>query len=143
LTPGPGGKKIDPKNKNLPKKIKNSLIFVPPPPSEMNNVDINFDKLIDLVAQKDESEKKNFVENQNLRTEQGVVSIKEDELNIASSDLNNLKDIKKLISLYEKVLNENEKKYLWRMYLTYSSDNVSRIFFKNIFFLHKLFPLLK
>ncbi len=97
----------------------------------MNNVDINFDKLIDLVAQKDESEKKNFVDNQNLRTEQGVVSIKEDELNIASIDMNNQKDIRKLMQLYEKILNENEKKYLWRMFLTYSSDNVSvcHIFF--------------
>jgi hypothetical protein len=96
----------------------------------MNNVDINFDKLIDLVAQKDESEKKNFVDNQNLRTEQGVVSIKEDELNIGSIDINNQRDIRKLITLYEKVLNENEKKYLWRMFLTYSSDNVSEFFLK-------------
>lgn len=95
----------------------------------MNNVDINFDKLIDLVAQKDESEKKNFVDNQNLRTEQGVVSIKEDELNIASIDMNNQKDIRKLMQLYEKILNENEKKYLWRMFLTYSSDNVSVSYF--------------
>ena len=90
----------------------------------MNNDDINFEKLIDLVAQKDESEKKNFIENNNLKTEQGVVLIKEDELNIGIIDADHQKDIKKLMVIYEKVLYENEKKYLWRMFLTYSSDNV-------------------
>lgn len=90
----------------------------------MNNIDVNFEKLIDLVAIKDESEKKNFIENENLKTEQGVVTIKEDELYSTNLEFYQQKDIKKLLPLYERVLTENERRYLWRMFLTYSSDNV-------------------
>jgi hypothetical protein len=90
----------------------------------MNNIDVTFEKLIDLVAIKDESEKKNFIENENLKTEQGVVTIKEDELYSSNMEFYQQKDIKKLLPLYERVLTENERRYLWRMFLTYSSDNV-------------------
>ncbi len=90
----------------------------------MNNVDINFEKLTDLVAIKDEVEKKNYLENVNLKTEKDVINIKEDELKENNNDSGNSKDIRKLMSSYEKVFYDNEKKYLWKMFLTYSSDNV-------------------
>ena len=45
----------------------------------MNNVDINFEKLSDLVAIKDEIEKKNYMDNHNLRTEKDVINIQGNE----------------------------------------------------------------
>jgi hypothetical protein len=90
----------------------------------MNNVDINFEKLTDLVAMKDEVEKKNYLENVNLKTEKDVINIKEEEIKGNNSDANKTIDIRKLVEYYKNVFSENEKKYLWRMFLTYSSDNV-------------------
>ncbi len=93
----------------------------------MNNVDINFEKLTDLVAMKDEIEKKNYIDNINLQTEKNVVNIKEEELVGNKFDDSNAKDIKKLQSLYERVFNEHELRYLWKMFINYSSDGVSII----------------
>ena len=93
----------------------------------MNNVDINFDKLIDLVAQKDESEKMQFVKNKRLETEQEAVKINNDELERKNMDPTWQNDIKDMVNDYKDAFNESEKKYLWKMFLSYSSDGVSGI----------------
>jgi hypothetical protein len=68
--------------------------------------------------------KKNYLENVNLKTEKDVINIKEEEIKGNNSDANKTIDIRKLVEYYKNVFSENEKKYLWRMFLTYSSDNV-------------------
>lgn len=98
----------------------------------MNNVDINFERLTDLVAMKDQIEKKNYLENVNLKTEKDLININEDEIKGDNNDADNSKDIRKLISSYEKVFYDNEKKYLWKMFLTYSSDMVCNVYNKRL-----------
>jgi hypothetical protein len=97
--------------------------------SEMNNVDINFNKLIDLVEQKDVTEKAQFSKNNNLLTEQKVVDLEDEknELDKENNQQNSEKDLKDLVGLYEPFFNEAEKKYLWKMFLTYSSDGVTNL----------------
>jgi hypothetical protein len=90
----------------------------------MNNVDVNFEKLADLVASKDEQEKLKYISNQYLDTEKDVIDIPIDEIEEKKNDTTTQKDFKKLMMTYEKCFMENEKKYLWKMFLTYSSDNV-------------------
>jgi len=90
----------------------------------MNNVDVNFEKLADLVAVKDEQEKKKYISNQYLDTEKDVIDIPIDEIEEKKNDTITQRDFKKLMMTYEKCFMENEKKYLWKMFLTYSSDNV-------------------
>jgi len=90
----------------------------------MNNVDVNFEKLADLVASKDEQEKKKYISNQYLDTEKDVIDIPIDEIEEKKNDIITQRDFKKLMMTYEKCFMENEKKYLWKMFLTYSSDNV-------------------
>jgi hypothetical protein len=34
------------------------------------------------------------------------------------------KDLKSLFGVYERVFSNTERNYLWKMFLTYSSDNV-------------------
>lgn len=98
----------------------------------MNNVDINFERVQDLEAMRAQEEKKKYMENKNLQEEHNLVVFNEGDLKGNNSDLNNMKDIKKLMNSYEKVFYDNEKKYLWKMFLTYSSDNVKYFFY--IFF---------
>jgi hypothetical protein len=90
----------------------------------MNNVDINFEKLADLVASKEEQEKMKYISNQYLETEKDVLDINIDDVEEKKNDVSNGKDLKKLMNTYEKSFMESEKKYLWKMFLTYSSDNV-------------------
>jgi hypothetical protein len=91
----------------------------------MNNVDLNFEKLADLVVSKDEQEKMKYISNVYLDTEKDVIDITLDGVEEKKNDTSNQKDFKKLMMTYEKCFMENEKKYLWKMFLTYSSDNVS------------------
>jgi hypothetical protein len=99
----------------------------------MNNVDINFNKLIDLVEQKDVTEKAQFSKNSNLLTEQKVVDLEDDktEREKENNQQNSEQDVKDLVDLYEPIFNDAEKKYLWKMFLTYSSDGVTIIFENN------------
>ena len=94
--------------------------------SELNNVDLNFEKLLDLCANNYENEKKEYVDNKNLETEKKLINIDAKDLkNSAFVDTNAPKDNKNMTTYFEKVFSENERKYLRRMFLTYSSDGVS------------------
>ena len=97
----------------------------------MNNVDINFNKLVDLVEQKDEHEKEDFIKNERLVTEKKLVDFGKEEFKRGKNESSESRDLKSLMPFYEKSLNDNEKKYLWRMFLTYSSDNVRVKKFEN------------
>ncbi len=90
----------------------------------MNNVDINFEKLIDLVVLNDEQEKKLYVENRHLETEKQVVKIDKNDVDKRNDLMSKDKDIKSLFNVYERVFSNAERNYLWKMFLTYSSDNV-------------------
>jgi hypothetical protein len=87
-------------------------------------VDINFEKLIDLVVLNDEQEKKLYVENRCLETEKQVVKIDKNDYDKQNSLIGKDKDLKSLFGVYERVFPNNERNYLWKMFLTYSSDNV-------------------
>ena len=93
----------------------------------MNNVDLNFEKLADLVVSKDEQEKMKYISNQYLDTEKDVIDINIEDVEEKRNNVSIQRDFKKLIMTYEKCFMENEKKYLWKMFLTYSSDNVYNI----------------
>ncbi len=90
----------------------------------MNNVDINFEKLIDLVVLNDEQEKKLYIENRHLETEKQVVKIDQNDVDKRNDLMSKDKDIKSLFNVYERVFSNAERNYLWKMFLTYSSDNV-------------------
>jgi hypothetical protein len=90
----------------------------------LNNVDINFEKLIDLVVLNDEQEKKLYVENRHLETEKQVVKIDKNDVDKRNDLMSKDKDIKSLFNVYERVFSNAERNYLWKMFLTYSSDNV-------------------
>ena len=93
--------------------------------SELNNVDLNFEKLLDLCANNYENEKKEYVENKNLETEKKLINIDIKDLkNNQFADASAPKDNKNMTNYFEKVFSENERKYLRRMFLTYSSDGV-------------------
>jgi hypothetical protein len=91
----------------------------------LNNIELNFDKIIDLAMQKEEEEKKHYLNNDYLLTEKEIVKIDESEINPKFQVGSTEKDVNYYLPFYEKVFTENEKKYLDRMFLTYSSDNVS------------------
>lgn len=61
------------------KSIKNKLKDTPEvlPFNELNNVDINFEKLLDIAQSNSEIEKKMYYDNPRLNTEKEVVAIKE------------------------------------------------------------------
>jgi hypothetical protein len=90
----------------------------------LNNVDINFEKLIDLVVLNDEQEKKLYIENRHLETEKQVVKIDQNDVDKRNDLMSKDKDIKSLFNVYERVFSNAERNYLWKMFLTYSSDNV-------------------
>jgi hypothetical protein len=86
---------------------------------------LNFEKLLDLCSNNYENEKKEYVDNKNLDTEKKFINIDIKDLkNSAFADTNQPKDNKNMTSYFEKVFSENERKYLRRMFLTYSSDGV-------------------
>jgi hypothetical protein len=72
----------------------------------------------------EEIEQKNYAECKYLETEKQLIKIKPEQLKSGRLWYNNVIDIKQLTESYEKVFSESERKYLWRMFLTYSSDNV-------------------
>jgi hypothetical protein len=57
-------------------------------------------------------------------TEKDVIDIHDNEIKNGQNDLTAQKDIKRLTESYLKTFSDSERKYLWRMFLTYSSDNV-------------------
>lgn len=94
----------------------------------MNNVDINFEKITDLIAINEEQEHKKYIENPNLETEKEVVDAKEVE-NIKNGLIEQMETINiyKVTPALERVFSENEKRYLSKMFLVYSSDGVTFI----------------
>jgi len=96
------------------------------PYNELNNVDLNFEKLFDLAANNYEHEVNEYFENKNLDTEKKIVCIdaRDLKLNQFNGETVLPKDNKNMTNFYEKVFTENERKYLRRMFLTYSSDAI-------------------
>jgi hypothetical protein len=90
----------------------------------LNNVDFNFEKLIDLVAVNQENEKKLYIENKHLETEKQIIQLDNKDIGLNQNNMNEVKDVTNLLASYEKTFSGAEKNYLWKMFLTYSSDNV-------------------
>jgi hypothetical protein len=85
----------------------------------MNNIDLSFENINDLVEQKDEEEQNRYMKNKNLELEKEIIDIM--ILDLPGKKSTNVhKDTK----IYDKCLTADEKKYLSRMFLTFSSDNV-------------------
>ena len=61
--------------KEINKKIKDHPEVLPY--NDLNNVDINFEKLVDIAQNYSEIEKKRYYDNPNLMTEKNVVKLLE------------------------------------------------------------------
>jgi hypothetical protein len=96
----------------------------------LNNVDINFEKLVDLVMLNEANEKKSYIDNNRLDTEKQIIHLDKRDINNSENLMSeDIKDPTNLLTSYEKTFSSAEKNYLWKMFLTYSSDNVK--YFKN------------
>ena len=78
-----------------------------------------------MVVVNDENEKKKYKDNRFLDTEKLIVQLQDNEV---SKNINNNEGTKNndtLTKEYEDVFSENERNYLKKMFLTYSSDGVN------------------
>lgn len=111
---------------NHSKKIKQKTKEHPDvlPYNNLNKLDLDFEKLIDLAQHDADAELKKYYTNLNLETEKNFVPIKEDDIKINENNIENSEDYVNMLEIYEKHLREPEKKYLWKQYLNYSSDGI-------------------
>ena len=69
---GNGAKKIN-------QKLKEQVEVLPY--NDLNNLDLNFDKLVDIAQNKADLEKKRYFDNQFLDTEKKIIPINEGNIN--------------------------------------------------------------
>ena len=69
---GNGAKKIN-------QKLKEQVEVLPY--NDLNNMDLNFDKLVDIAQNKADLEKKRYFDNQFLETEKKIIPINEGNFN--------------------------------------------------------------
>ena len=109
--------------KSIKKKLKEYPEVLPF--NELNNIDINFEKLLDLAQNNSDLSKKHYLEAQYLNSEKKQVEIGPQDFdrrnfgNIQTQD-----DYIKMYEYYLLKLTEHEKKYLWRQFLNFSSDGI-------------------
>ena len=107
--------KYHPLSKN--KKIKKN--------SEMNNADVNFNKITDLINSNNEKETKAFDANKNLETEKEAIDFQKNQnLEKGNKGNNNIITFQKISQNLEKIFTLEEKKELDRRFLLYSSDGI-------------------
>jgi len=108
--------------KFIKKKLKDQPEVLPF--NELNNIDMGFEKLIDIEKNVCEKEKKNYYENKQLETEKKFVNINKEDI-IKGENQNEIEENPDFLLIsYEKHLSDQEKKYLWRQFLNYSSDGI-------------------
>ena len=93
--------------------------------SEMNNADINNNKLIDIINSQNEKEFKAFNASQNLKTEKQAIDYSEENFGEQGKKSSpNAITFEKISQILEKLFTPEERKELDRRFLLYSSDGI-------------------
>ena len=91
----------------------------------MNNADVNFNKITDLINSNNEKEMKAFVASKNLGTEKEAINYKEEQnneqINKGPSGAITFEEITPFL---ERLFSSEERKELDRRFLLYSSDGI-------------------
>jgi len=91
----------------------------------MNNADVNFNKITDLINLNNEKEIKTFDANKNLETEKEAIDFQKNQnLEKTNKGNNNIITFQKISQNLEKIFSSDEKKELDRRFLLYSSDGI-------------------
>lgn len=91
----------------------------------MNNADLNFNKITDLINTNNEKEFKAFDAAQNLVTEKDAIDFKEGEaLEMANKGSSNVITFAKIAPHLENLFDPEERKELDRRFLLFSSDGI-------------------
>lgn len=91
----------------------------------MNNADVNFNKITDLINSNNEKEMKAFDASKNLETEKEAIDYKKNQnLEKANKGNSNIITFQKISQNLEKIFTSEEKKELDRRFLLYSSDGI-------------------
>ena len=91
----------------------------------MNNADVNFNKITDLINLNNEKEIKTFDANKNLETEKEAIDFQKNQnLEKTNKGNNNIITFQKISQNLEKIFSTDEKKELDRRFLLYSSDGI-------------------
>ena len=91
----------------------------------MNNADVNFNKITDLINSNNEKETKAFDANKNLETEKEAIDFQKNQnLEKTNKGNNNIITFQKISQNLEKIFSTDEKKELDRRFLLYSSDGI-------------------
>ena len=91
----------------------------------MNNADVNFNKITDLINSNNEKEIKAFDASKNLDTEKEAIDFQKNQnLEKTNKGNNNIITFQKISQNLEKIFSSDEKKELDRRFLLYSSDGI-------------------
>ena len=91
----------------------------------MNNADVNFNKITDLINLNNEKEMKAFDLSKNLETEKEAIDFQKNQnLEKTNKGNNNIITFQKISQNLEKIFSSDEKKELDRRFLLYSSDGI-------------------
>ncbi len=91
----------------------------------MNNADVNFNKITDLINLNNEKEIKAFDASKNLDTEKEAIDFQKNQnLEKTNKGNNNIITFQKISQNLEKIFSSDEKKELDRRFLLYSSDGI-------------------
>ena len=93
--------------------------------SEMNNADVNFNKITDLINSNNEKEFKAFEAAKNLKTEKDAIDYKPEEMNaITGTNQQGVITFEEISQHLERLFTSEERKELDRRFLLYSSDGI-------------------
>ena len=110
-------------NKTIKKQLKEVCEISPF--NEMNNADVNFNKITDLINSNNEKELKAFEAAKNLKTERDAINFKEDQIN---EQINKgpagVITFEEIAPHLEPLFSSEERKELDRRFLLYSSDGI-------------------
>ena len=91
----------------------------------MNNADVNFNKITDLINSNNEKEFKAFEAAKNLKTEKEAIDYKPEEMNaITGTNQQGVITFEEISQHLEKLFTSEERKELDRRFLLYSSDGI-------------------
>ena len=91
----------------------------------MNNADVNFNKITDLINLNNEKEMKAFDLSKNLETEKEAIDFQKNQNLEKTNKVNkNIITFQKISQNLEKIFTTDEKKELDRRFLLYSSDGI-------------------
>ena len=110
-------------NKTIKKQLKEVCEISPF--NEMNNADVNFNKITDLINSNNEKELKAFEAAKNLKTERDEINFKEvqinEQINKGPAGVITFEEIAPHL---ERLFSSEERKELDRRFLLYSSDGI-------------------